>query len=142
MSVEGFEQLERHAPETVRLEFIKGKVQVKRAPDGNHREIVAGLQRVCMQHLLDLSLDAERGLKGHGEWSDTGTALMAVEVTSWDVDAAQRDRFDKPDGYAAAGIPVYVLIDRNDRTVTVFTHPEGGQQYVPRRGATSFRGKV
>ncbi|WP_329349976.1 Uma2 family endonuclease [Streptomyces sp. NBC_01261] len=164
MSVEGFEQLERHAPETVRLEFIKGKVQVKRAPDGNHSEIVAGLQRVCMQHLPDLSLDAERGLKtescgkgraradgvlvsrgglkGHGQWSDTGTALMAVEVTSWDVDAAQRDRFDKPDGYAAAGIPVYVLIDRDDRTVTVFTHPEGGQQYVPRRGATSFRGKV
>lgn len=149
MSVEEFEQPERHAPETVRLEFIKGKVQVKPAPDGNHSEIVAWLQRVCMQHLPDLWLHAERGLKtescgkgraradgvlvprgglkGHGEWSDTGTAPMAVEVTSWDADAAQRDRLDKPDGYAAAGIPVYVLIDRDDCTVTVFTHPEDGR---------------
>lgn len=149
MSVEDFEELDRGAPETVRLEFINGKVVVKPMPDGNHSEIVAWLQRVCMQHLPDLWLQAGRGLKtencrrgraradgalfprgglkGHGEWSDTGTALMAVEVTSWDADAAQRDRLDKPDGYAAAGIPVYVLIDRDDRTVTVFTRPEDGR---------------
>jgi len=149
MFIEDFEELERRAPETVRLEFINGKVVVKPMPDGNHSEIVAWLQRVCMQHLPDLWLHAERGLKtescrkgraradgvlvprgglkGHGEWSDTGTALMAVEVTSWDADAAQRDRLDKPDGYAAAGIPVYVLIDRDDCTVTVFTHPEDGR---------------
>jgi hypothetical protein len=61
MSVEEFEQLERHAPETVRLEFIKGKVQVKPMPDGNHREIIAWLQRVCMQHRPDLWLHAESG---------------------------------------------------------------------------------
>ncbi|MFE2419736.1 Uma2 family endonuclease [Streptomyces hokutonensis] len=149
MFVEDFEELERRAPETVRLEFINGKVVVKPMPDGNHSEIVAWLQRVCMQHLPDLWLHAERGLrterhrqgraradgvlvprgglKGHGEWSDTGTALMAVEVTSWDADAAQRDRLDKPGGYAAAGIPVYLLIDRDDRTATVFTHPEDGR---------------
>ncbi|WP_406438717.1 Uma2 family endonuclease [Streptomyces sp. NBC_00631] len=58
---------------------------------------------------------------------EPGAALMAVEVTSWDSDAAQRDRVDKPDGYAAAGIPVYVLVDRDDCTVTVFTHPEDGR---------------
>ncbi|MDQ0992085.1 Uma2 family endonuclease [Streptomyces sp. V3I7] len=149
MSVEDFEELERHAPETVWLEFINGKVVVKPMPDGNHSEIVAWLQKYCMQHRPDVWLHAERGLKteryrkgraradgvlvpwgalkGHGEWSDTDKALMAVEVTSWDTDAAQRDRVDKPDGYAAAGIPVYVLVDRVDCTVTVFSHPEGGR---------------
>ncbi|GAB2863534.1 Uma2 family endonuclease [Streptomyces deserti] len=149
MTVEEFEELERHAPETVRLEFINGKVVVKPVPDGNHSEIVAWLQRQCMQHRPDLWLHGERGLKteryrkgraradgvllpagalkGHGEWSETSRALMAVEVTSWDSDAAQRDRVEKPDGYAAAGVPVYLLIDREDGTVTVFTDPEDGR---------------
>jgi Uma2 family endonuclease len=120
MSVEDFEELERRAPETVWLEFVNGKVVVKPMPDGNHSEIVAWLQTVCMQHRPDLWLHAERGLKteryrkgraradgvlvprgslkGHGEWSETEAALMAVEVTSWDSDAAQRDRVDKPNG--------------------------------------------
>ncbi len=74
MSIEDFEELERRAPETVRLEFINGKVVVKPMPDGNHSEIVACLQRVCMQHLPDLWLHAERGLKGelvgHGDSPD------------------------------------------------------------------------
>lgn len=149
MSVEEFEELERHAPETVRLEFINGKVVVKPVPDGNHSEIIAWLQRLCMQHRPELWLHGERGLKteryrkgraradgvlvpvgsfkGHGEWSDTKSALMAVEVTSYDSDAGQRDRVEKPDGYAAAGIPVYLLIDRDDCSVTVFTEPEDGR---------------
>ncbi|MFJ8546390.1 Uma2 family endonuclease [Streptomyces sp. NPDC093586] len=148
MSVEEFEELDRRAPELVRLEFIRGKVVVKPMPDGNHSEIVAWLQRLCMQHRPDLWLHAERGLmtegyrkgraradgvlvprgafKGHGEWSAPDGALMAVEVTSWDSDAAQRDRVDKPDGYAAAGIPVYLLIDRDNCSVVVFDQPDNG----------------
>ena len=149
MSVEEFEELERHAPETVRLEFINGRVVVKPMADGNHREIIAWLQRVCMQHRPDLWLHAESGLKteryrkgraradgvlvpvgglkGHGEWSEAGGALMAVEITSYDSDTDRRDRVEKPDGYAAAGIPVYLLIDRDDGSVTVFTEPEDGR---------------
>ncbi|WP_329066721.1 hypothetical protein [Streptomyces sp. NBC_01429] len=34
MSIEEFEELERRAPEMVRLEFLNGKVQVKAVPDG------------------------------------------------------------------------------------------------------------
>jgi Uma2 family endonuclease len=148
MSVEEFEELDRHAPETVRLEFIRGRVAVKPMPDGNHSEIVAWLQMLCMQHRPDLWLHAERGIRtegyrkgraradgvlvprgafrGHGEWSAPDSVLMAVEVTSWDFDAAQRDRVDKPDGYAAAGIPVYLLIDRDNHSVVVFNQPENG----------------
>ncbi|MEU4999660.1 Uma2 family endonuclease [Streptomyces sp. NPDC021622] len=149
MSVEEFEELERHAPETVRLEFINGKVMVKPVPDGNHREICMWLLRQCMQQRPELGLYQEGGLKtetyrkgraradgvlaptgsfkGHGEWSDTSAVLMAVEVTSFDSDTNRRDRVEKPDGYAAAGIPVYLLIDRDDCSVTVFTDPEDGR---------------
>ncbi|MER5792181.1 Uma2 family endonuclease [Streptomyces sp. NPDC001980] len=149
MSVEEFEELERHAPETVWLEFINGRVVVKPMGDGNHREMIAWLQRSCMQHRPDLWLHAESGLKteryrkgraradgvlvkvgglkGHGEWSESEGALMAVEVTSYDSDTNKRDRVEKPDGYAAAGIPIYLLIDRDDCSVVVFNQPEGGR---------------
>ncbi|MFJ4829353.1 Uma2 family endonuclease [Streptomyces sp. NPDC088747] len=149
MSVEEFEELERRAPETVRLEFINGKVTVKPMADGDHREIIAWLQRVCVRHRPDLWLHAKSGLKteryrkgraradgvlvpvgglkGQGEWSEADAALMAVEVTSYDVDTHQRDRIEKPDGYAAAGIPVHLLIDRDDCSVVVFNQPEDGR---------------
>ncbi|MEU9284927.1 Uma2 family endonuclease [Streptomyces sp. NPDC048275] len=67
------------------------------------------------------------GLKGRGEWSDADGDLMAVEVTSYDADTHQRDRVEKPDGYAAAGIPVHLLIDRDDCSVVVFDQPEDGR---------------
>ncbi|MFI1755067.1 Uma2 family endonuclease [Streptomyces sp. NPDC020571] len=149
MSVEEFEELDRRAPELVRLEFVRGKVKVKPVPDGNHSEIYMWLLERCMQLRPDLRLYPERGLKteayrngraradavlvpkggltGHGEWSDAATVLMAVEITSYDSDTNQRDRVEKPDGYAAAGIPLYLLVDRDDCTVTVFTDPKDGR---------------
>ncbi|MFJ7121227.1 Uma2 family endonuclease [Streptomyces albogriseolus] len=149
MSVEEFEELERRAPETVRLEFINGKVQVKAVTDGNHDQIVAWLQRLCMQHRPELWLYGDRGMKveayrrgrarpdgvlapfgfakGHGDWSEAEGVLMVVEVTSHDSDTDRRDRVEKPGGYAAADIPVYLLIDRDDCSVVVFNQPEGGR---------------
>lgn len=149
MSVEEFEELARRAPETVWLEFIAGRLVVKRGPDGNRSEIVARLQRVFAQEDLGRWLYAFRGLRveadgagrfrvdgalapdkqfvGHGEWSDPYGVLMAVEVTAGDADTDRHNRVEKPDGYAAAGIPVYLLIDRDDCSVTVFTDPEDGR---------------
>jgi Uma2 family endonuclease len=130
MLVEEFEELAHAAPETVTLEFINGRLEVKPVPDGNHSEIVMWLVRQCMQHRPELSLYSERGLKteayrkgrarvdallappgtfaGDGEWSDPDGVLMAVEVTSHDSDTNQRDRIDK-------------------RTVSVYRRPEDGR---------------
>ncbi|MEU1281726.1 Uma2 family endonuclease [Streptomyces sp. NPDC005805] len=148
MSTEDFEEIERHAPETVRLEFINGKLEVKPVPDGDHGEILMWLLRQCMQHRPDLALYPERGLvvgayrkgrarpdgalaqtghfAGHGEWSSPEGVLMTVEVTSHDYDTDRRDRTEKRDGYAGAGIPVYLLIDRDKGTVVVHSEPEDG----------------
>ncbi|MGW3723838.1 Uma2 family endonuclease [Streptomyces sp. NPDC000851] len=149
LSVEDFEELERRAPETVRLEYINGKLEVKAMPDGNHASIFMWLLRQCLLHRPDLDLVPERGVKaeayrkgrartdgflapvdhfrGHGEWSEADGALMAVEITSHDRDTDQRDRIDKPIGYAEAGIPVYLLIDRDTNTITVYSEPKDGR---------------
>ncbi|MDQ1046581.1 Uma2 family endonuclease [Streptomyces sp. V4I2] len=149
LDVDEFEELAAVAPETVRLEYINGKVVVKAMPDGNHTSIFMWLLRQCMQHRPDLDLAPERGVKaeayrkgrartdgflapvdhfkGDGEWSETDGALMAVEITSHDKDTDQRDRIDKPVGYAEADIPVYLLIDRDNNTLTVFSEPKDGR---------------
>ncbi|MFE0254608.1 Uma2 family endonuclease [Streptomyces sp. NPDC059010] len=148
LDVDEFEELAEAAPETVRLEYINGKVEVKAMPDGNHGEIFMWLLRQCMQQRPELNLMPERGVKaeayrkgraitdgflapvghfrGHGNWSETDGALMAVEITSHDRDTSQRDRIDKPTGYAEADIPVYLLIDRDNNTITVHSEPKDG----------------
>ncbi|MDN3023897.1 Uma2 family endonuclease [Streptomyces sp. S.PB5] len=141
MSVQEFETIAFAAPETVTLEFIDGRIGVKKAADGNHSTIVSWLARPCMQARPDLDLYHGRGLQveahregrakpdavlapeahfaGHGEWSDPDGTLMVVEVTLYDSDTDRRDRHEKPTAYGQAGIPLYVLIDRDSSTVTV-----------------------
>ncbi|MEU7278926.1 Uma2 family endonuclease [Streptomyces sp. NPDC045431] len=155
MSVEEFEQLARRAPETVTLEFINGKLKVKPVPDGDHDEMIMWLLEQCMHHRPDLRLYPERGLvvegyrkgrarsdgalaprryfAGHGEWADPSGVLMTVEVTSYDSDTDLRDRKEKGTGYAQAGIPVFLLVDRDSDTLVVHSDPSHGtyQQQVP-----------
>ncbi|MEO3750650.1 Uma2 family endonuclease [Streptomyces sp. B6B3] len=149
MEVEDFEELAASAPETVRLEFFNGRVEVKRGPDGDHSTIGMWLIRRCLQARPELNLYLGRGLRidayrqgrvrpdgvlapvahfaGAGEWADPDGALMTVEITSYDRDTDRRDRLEKPAAYATAGIPVYLLIDRDASTVTVHSGPERGR---------------
>ncbi|MFH9069600.1 Uma2 family endonuclease [Streptomyces alboflavus] len=149
MSIEEFEELARCAPQTVRLEFINGKVQVKPVPDGSHGQIVMWLIKHCMQRRPELSLFPEQGLKvkgyrqgmaipdgvlapdenfvGQGQWADPAGVLMAVEVTSYDRDSDRRDHVEKPAAYAASGIPVYLLVDRDAASIEVHADPEDGK---------------
>jgi Uma2 family endonuclease len=149
MSVEEFEELAAHAPETVTLEFIDGKIGVKPVPDGDHGAIIMWLLRRCMQARPELDLHVEQGLRvdryrsgharpdgvlapiahfaGQGEWADPSGVLMVAEVTSYDRDTDRRDRVEKPVAYAEAGIPVYVLIDRDTCETVVHSEPEDGK---------------
>jgi Uma2 family endonuclease len=149
MPVEDFEDLASVAPETVLLEFIDGRIEVKKMPDGDHGAIIMWLIRQCMRARPELDLHPEQGLvveeyrkgrarpdgvlapvahfAGRGEWADADGVLMTVEITSYDTDTDRHDRHDKPAAYAAAGIPVYLLIDRDDSTVTVHSGPERGR---------------
>lgn len=149
IEVEDFEELAHRAPETVSLELINGKLKVKPVPDMPHGAIVMWLIRMCMQQRPELALYPEQGLKvktyregrakadgalaplDHfvaqpGEWADPDGVLMVVEVTSHDSDTERRDRVEECAAYAATGIPVYLLIDRDTDSLTVFSEPENG----------------
>ncbi|MEU7316755.1 Uma2 family endonuclease [Streptomyces sp. NPDC007083] len=146
MTAEEFERLASTAPETVTLEFIDGRIGEKAVPDGAHAALIMWLLRQCMQSRPDLDLDPTQGLKvgtyrkgrarpdgslvpidyfaDQGEWADPAGVLMTVEVTSYDSDTDRRDRQEKPAAYAAVGIPVYLLLDRDRYEVVVHTNPD------------------
>jgi Uma2 family endonuclease len=148
MLVDEFEQIARTAPETVTLEFIDGEIEVKPVPDGDHGSIFMWLLKRCMQQRPELALYPEQGLKvdayrrgrarpdgalapedhfaGQGEWSTSEGVLMVVEITSHDRDTDRRDRRDKLNAYAAAEIPVYLLVDRDTCRVSVYCDPASG----------------
>lgn len=63
---------------------------------------------------------------GYGEWSNPDGVLMTVEVTSRVAESNSRARVSKRESYAAAGIPVYLLIDRDNCSATVHSEPREG----------------
>ncbi|MGW6738393.1 Uma2 family endonuclease [Streptomyces sp. NPDC055013] len=151
MSVEEFERIAAFAAketdDAVRLEFINGRIGVKKVADGDHDTIVVWLSKQCMQFRPDLDLYQGRGLwveqyregrarpdavlvpeehfAGHGEWADPSGVLLVLEVTSFDSDSDtdKRDRNEKPVAYGAAGIPFYLLIDRDACTLKLYSDP-------------------
>ena len=119
-------------------------------PDSDHNAILMWLMRQFMTQRPDLDLNVTgQGLKvdtyrkgrarpdgilapvdhftGQGEWADPAGALAVVEVTSWDSDTNARDRVEKAHAYAACDISVYLLVDRDDDSVTVHSEPNGGR---------------
>ncbi|MEU3693514.1 Uma2 family endonuclease [Streptomyces narbonensis] len=150
LTQEGFEELARageHVDESLRLEFIDGKIGEKAVPDGDHGRIIAWLTRLCIQADTDWWLYPDQGLRiekyrkgnarpdgclvpldafvGQGEWASADGVLMVVEVTSGDSDTGHRDRVEKPRAYAETGIPVYLLVDRTTCEVKVHSQPDG-----------------
>ncbi|MFF4314871.1 Uma2 family endonuclease [Streptomyces sp. 900105755] len=149
MSVDVFDRIAEFAErvdDTVRLEFIDGRIGVKKVTNGDHGSIIMWLIRQCMQARPELDLNPTQGLKveayrrgrarpdgalapvghfaGQGDWAETRGVLMVVEVTSYDPDTHNRDRVEKPRAYAEAGIPVYLLIDRDNSSVLVHSNPD------------------
>ncbi|WP_411109496.1 Uma2 family endonuclease [Streptomyces sp. c-19] len=155
LTQEGFEELARlgeRVDESLRLEFLNGKIEEKALPDGNHGRIIEWLTRLCIQVDAGWWLYPGQGLRvekyrkgnarpdgclvpldafvGQGEWADPDGVLMTVEVTSGDSDTGRRDRVEKPRAYAETGIPVYLLIDRTAGEVKVHSQPDGEQYEV------------
>ncbi|MEU9388838.1 Uma2 family endonuclease [Streptomyces sp. NPDC048324] len=154
MSLDVFERIAAFAEredETVRLEFIGGRIGVGKVTNGNHGSIIMWLIRQCMRARPDLDLNPTQGLKveayrrgrarpdgvlapvghfaGQGDWAETDGVLMVLEITSYDSDTHLRDRVEKPRGYAEAGIPVYLLIDRGSPSVLVHSDPDPEDGY-------------
>ncbi|WP_345565920.1 Uma2 family endonuclease [Streptomyces plumbiresistens] len=154
MSVDLFERIAAFAEredETVRIEFIDGRIGLQKATNGNHSTLAMWLVRQCMEARPELNLYPQQGLKveahrkgrarpdgvlapvhyllGQGDWADPAGVLMTVEITSYDADTHDRDRVEKPRGYAEAGVPVYLLIDREHASVVVHSKPDPEDGY-------------
>jgi Uma2 family endonuclease len=151
LSIEQFEVIAQAAArEDVTLEYLNGQMEIRTVPDSDHNAILMWLMRQFMTQRADLDLNVTgQGLKvdayckgrarpdgilapvdhfaGQGEWADPHGVLAVVEVTSWDSDTNARDRVEKARAYAACDIGTYLLIDRDDDTVTVHSEPTGGR---------------
>lgn len=129
-----------------RAELIDGEIIVSPTPDGQHETVVVAVDDWVREvHGLRLhrnltlispegeyvpdGIAAPKGAFAGRDWhSKPDGVVMVLEVTSGrprDRKGADRDRGPKRRGYAAADIPLYLLIDRLDGKATIFSEPRG-----------------
>ncbi|NEC47680.1 Uma2 family endonuclease [Actinospica acidiphila] len=134
-------------PEGSKVEIIEGIVTVSPAPAYRHNLIAESIQRRLYSVIpldwgifqtLAIAVPSRLGMlipdlvvaprRDHTE-SEThipaGLAELVVEVTS--KSNARHDRVSKPAAYAAAGIPLYLLVDAwapDGPTVTLYGEPK------------------
>ncbi|HZB32049.1 MAG TPA: Uma2 family endonuclease [Streptosporangiaceae bacterium] len=146
--LDGF--LALRTPEGFKAELIDGDSIVSPPPGGQHDRAISRLIRQVIQRSsTDMDVSGNRGLAlPRGDRCPTDHAIpdvvfapveldvladddaympphgvaLVVEVTSTRPD---NDRGAKRHCYARGGIPLYVLVDRDRRTVTLFSEPSG-----------------
>ncbi|MFE6689577.1 Uma2 family endonuclease [Streptomyces sp. NPDC057743] len=148
-SPEHFEEIARiHAREEegAWLELIGGTVRPKARMDGGRGLAVEWLTRGALAQRPELWFHPGQGITGgrcrddrlrvdgvlapseafvgQGEWADPAPVLMAVEVTSYEPETDRCARAVKPAVYAATGIPVSLLIDREAGELVVRSRPQ------------------
>ncbi|QPP10559.1 Uma2 family endonuclease [Streptomyces bathyalis] len=143
-----FDALSAASPEGWRVELIEGEIHVVPPANGEHEEIVSEVSDQVTERRRDRELRTYTGLglfvpdasstgkvvpdlviapKGsfgdEAEYHDPAPVMLVGEVTSRST--AQQDRGPKLRGYARAGVPCYLLIDREAGEVVVFSEPAG-----------------
>ncbi|GAA3190452.1 MULTISPECIES: Uma2 family endonuclease [Streptomyces] len=137
------------APVGCKVEIIEGIVTVSRPPDGPHCLIVEKIhRRLCAAlsdewgiyrtlgteipfrnglYVPDLAVVPDAVVRGEqGRRIPASAAELMVEVTS--KCNASHDRIAKAAGYARAGVPLYLLVDRwapGGPTITLYGEPAG-----------------
>lgn len=135
-----FHDIDGRLPEAFRAQVVDDEIVVTYMPDGEHEDIVAGIaaqiarssyQRMhCSSHrglvvprgryIPDLTVAPAGHFRGQGSWAPADGIVLVVEVTSVGGD---RDRLQKQQGYAAARVPLYLLIDRAARESVLYARP-------------------
>jgi Uma2 family endonuclease len=149
MTVEqAFDVFSAAAPEGWRVELIEGEIHVTPPANGEREEMVSEVtwqvaQRPKEQRLRtytgiglflpgaslsgkiepDVVIAPKGSFADQLEYHDPSSVLLVGEVTS--NSTADNDRNKKIRGCARAGIPVYLLIDREAGTATLCTEPSG-----------------
>jgi len=152
-------------PEGYRAQLINGEIVVSSPPDGNHEEIVGlVMEQIVLVSRADMDPSGNKGLilgtEGSADdqrvipdltiapaehylfddappWMHAAGVAMVVEVTS---SRPELDRVSKRLGYALAGVPLYLLVDRERGHVTLFSGPLEGD--YGRHVTVAFGGKL
>jgi Uma2 family endonuclease len=135
---------ELELPPGFKAELIEGEIIVTPPPNREHESVLSELTRAIVLH-TDFRTSAGLGLvTPHGRfipdltvatkefmrsspseyWNDVTGVLLVAEVTSWD---GTKDRGAKAIGYGAAGIPLYLLVDRAEKETVLFSEPRDGR---------------
>jgi Uma2 family endonuclease len=134
-------------PEGFKAELIEGEIVVTPPPDGDHETVISRIARqihrlaseemdfagtkgliVPTGHLIpDGTVTRAGALLGRESWSKPEGVLMVLEVTSRH---PHKDREQKRRGYAAAEIPLYLLVDRQRDRLVLHSEPLRGDYNV------------
>lgn len=146
--LEGFLALD--TPEGFRAEFIEGEIVVTPPPDGDHEDCISLILEQVISHAqTDMDFSGNKGLKlrggggrpknhaipdgtfaptelrlyrGADPWMPCEGVALVVEVTS---SKPAADRTGKRHCYARGPVPLYLLVDREQSSVTLFSDPQG-----------------
>ncbi|MDX3572812.1 Uma2 family endonuclease [Streptomyces sp. ID05-47C] len=157
--LEGFLALD--TPEGFRAELVEGEIVVTPPPDGDHEDYIGLIvTQVIRKSRTDMQFSGNKGLKlgkaegcpkdhvipdgtfapavlrlyrGAAPWMPCQGVVMVLEVTSTKPKA---DREVKRRCYARAGIPHYLLVDRETSEVTLLSNP--GQDDYRKRFTVPF----
>lgn len=137
---EAFEDVDGKVGPLYRTELVDGEIIVVPAPHGTHEFVIGELIEQFRKSVLPIRMSMNRGLgtptgnyvpditiaepgyfEGRPPWGTPEGVLMVVEITS---NGARRDREDKRRAYAAASIPLYLLVDRDEKQTSLFSAPD------------------
>ncbi|MGW1227608.1 Uma2 family endonuclease [Streptomyces sp. NPDC001478] len=144
--LEGFLALD--PPEGFRAELIEGDIVLTPPPDGDHEDCIGLiLEQVITRSRTKMQFSGNKGLKlrsgggcpknhaipdgtfapsalrlyrGADPWMPCKGVALVVEVTS---SKPEPDRTAKRHCYARGPIPLYLLVDREQSSVTLFSDP-------------------
>ena len=145
-------------PEGYTAQIIKGLLVIMATPNARHAYIVGEIEdalRGCLpaglrtyQNTTGQEPDGDRYIPDLGVWPkallrsmgdewvfDATQLLVAVEVTSRGQEAHD---YDKVEGYARAGVPVYLIVDRKRRRCVLFTEPQPAKGLYQTTHTTDF----